>query len=387
MVEARHYEGEARALEVVREMFAQYYRSRPEISVTEPEKREFGYFDFARHLMVRHLAFRSLEELLSNLMRVVPLHAYRSSAYFTYPSAPMEEKGWEGADLVFDIDADHVDPPCGGQHVLRFCKEHGLVKGEVCDSCNVGPVEVDWVCEQCIEGARVEVVKLLEVLTTDLGIREEEVEVNFSGNRGFHVVVYSKELRALDQTARREIVQYLTCEGISLVPPGLRRSRGRPRRGVQLQPELDAWGWRGRIWRNLYVKLAGRSDGDDPDSVFQTLSSSDLRKALTEAVREESVKIDPVVTSDVHRLVRLSNSLNGKTGLIAKRVPLDRVEDFDPFKEAVGIQGRPIKVRIYYAPEFRLLNEVYREVQFPEVVTVPAHVAAFLILKGLATIV
>ncbi|MCS7094869.1 MAG: hypothetical protein NZ988_03555 [Thaumarchaeota archaeon] len=385
MVEARAYDGRAKALEVVRALFARYYRSRPEIKVKDPERREFGYFEFERQVMIRHLSFRSLEELLSHLSRSVPLHAYRSSAYFTYPSAPMEEKGWEGADLVFDIDADHVDPPCGGQHVMKVCRGHGLLKGETCELCNARPVEVDWVCERCIEGARAELVKLLEVLTTDLGIREDEIEVNFSGNRGFHVVVDSSEVRTLDQHARREIVQYLTCEGITLALPRLTRSRGSRRVSRQPQPELDAWGWKGRIWRKLYVKLSQSSEGSGPESAISSLNASELRAMLEKVTREEAVKIDPVVTSDVHRLVRLSNSLNGKTGLIAKRVPLERVEEFDPFEEAVGISGGPMKLMVYYAPEFRLLNEVYREVNGPEVVTVPAHVAVFLILKGLAT--
>lgn len=375
---------EAKRLEVIRSLFSQYYRSRPPIRVTSPEQREFGYWEFSKPTMVRHLAFRSIDDLLVTLARVAPLHAYRSSAYFSYPSAPMEEKGWLGADLVFDIDADHADPPCGGHHVFRVCTEHGLVEGESC-GCGAKTVEVDWVCERCLEGARRELIKLVELLLGEFGVREEDVEVNFSGNRGFHVVVDSSELRDLDQQGRREIVQYLTAEGLAPEAMGFGSVRGRPRRATAGEPELDAYGWRGRIWRRIYARLSTGTD-EDVGSALARMRPSEVRRLLDEVVREESVKIDPVVTADVHRLVRLSESLNGKTGLAVRRVPLERLHDFDPFDEAVAIRGRPMRVKVLYSPGFRLGGLEFQEVHGPVVTELPAHAAVYLVLKGLAVL-
>lgn len=380
---------EVKRVEVIRNLFAQYYRSRPPIRVTSAEQREFGYFEFSKPVMVRHLSFRNLEELLTALARVAPLHAYRSSAYFSYPSAPMEEKGWLGADLVFDIDADHVDPPCGGHHVLRVCSEHGLLSGgeEVCGSCGAKPIEVDWVCERCIEGARRELIKLVDVLLGDFGVKEEEVEVNFSGNRGFHVIADSSELRGLDQQGRREIVQYLTGEGLAPETMGLGPARGRPRRATVVEAELNAYGWRGRIWRRIYARLPSGTD-EDVGSALARMRPSEIRQLLAEVVREESVKIDPVVTSDVHRLVRLSESLNGKTGLAVRRIPLERLHDFDPFREAVAFSPKvKFRVRVLYSPGFRLRDQEFPEIHGPVVTELPAHASVFLVLKGLAVLV
>lgn len=379
-----------RALRFVRSAFARYYRSDPPppIEVSEPERREFAYWEFGKQVMTRHLAFHSVEEVRRRLAEVVPLHAYRSSAYFRYPAAPMEEKGWEGADLVFDIDADHLDLPCVEEHRYGVCSVHGAVdvREGRCAECGSELKEVEWVCERCIEGARAELVKLLNVLTDDFGIGESEVEVGFSGNRGFHVVVYSDAVRQLDQSARREIVMYLTCEGIDPSVLGL-PWKGRRIRSLR-RPSLEDLGWRGRIVRAVAKHLirSGELAGwlEEPD--WSAAKPSFWRKVISRAIAEERVRIDPVVTQDVHRLVRLPWSLNGKTGLAAARIPLDRVEDFDPFEEAVVLKGPPVKVRVLFAPRFRLGGEEFDAVEGPVEVKLPTAAAVYLVLKGLATL-
>ncbi len=381
---------EERTLRFVRSAFARYYRSEPPppIEVPEPERREFAYWEFGKQVMTRHLAFQSVDELRRRLAEVVPLHAYRSSAYFRYPAAPMEEKGWEGADLVFDIDADHLELSCVQGHQYRVCPVHGLVEeGDGnCAECGSELKEVEWVCERCIEGARAELVKLLNVLMDDFGVSEDEVEVGFSGNRGFHVVVYSEALKQLDQMARREIVMYLTCEGLDPSALGL-PWKGRRPRGIR-KPSLDEPGWRGRIVRAIARELerSGELAGwiEDPD--WSVAKPSFWRGKITRAIDGEKVRIDPVVTQDVHRLVRLSNSLNGKTGLAASRIPLERVEDFDPFEEAAVLRGPPVKVRVLFAPRFRLGGEEFDEVEGPAEVKLPLAAAIYLALKGLATL-
>jgi DNA primase small subunit len=78
--------------------------------------------------------------------------------------------------------------------------------------------------------------------------------------------------------------------------------------------------------------------------------------------------------------------LNGKTGLAAARIPLDRVEDFDPFEEAVVLKGPPVKVRVIFAPKFRLGGEEFGAMEGPEEVRMPIAAAVYLMLKGLATL-
>ncbi len=379
-----------RTLRLVRSVFARYYRSDPppQIEVSEPERREFAYWEFGKQVMTRHLALQSVGEVRRRLAEVVPLHAYRSSAYFRYPAAPMEEKGWEGADLVFDIDADHLDLPCAQEHQYRVCPVHGVVdvREGKCAECGSDLREIEWVCERCVEGARAELVKLLNVLMDDFGIGESEVEVGFSGNRGFHVVVYSDSVRQLDQMARREIVMYLTCEGIDPSLLGL-PWKGRRSRGLT-KPSLADPGWKGRIVRAVARQLARTNELpgwlEDPD--WSAAKPSFWRGLISKAIEEEKVRIDPVVTQDVHRLVRLPWSLNGKTGLAAARVPLDRVEDFDPFEEAVVLKGAPVRVRVLFAPKFRLGKEEFDVDEGPVEVKLPLAAAIYLMLKGLATL-
>lgn len=379
-----------RALRFVRSVFARYYRSDPPppIEVRNPEQREFAYWEFGKQVMVRHLSFQGVDELRRRLAEVVPLHAYRSSAYFRYPAAPMEEKGWEGADLVFDIDADHLDLPCAGEHRYLVCPLHGLSdpEGGRCDRCGSELREVEWVCDRCIEGARAELIKLLNVLTDDFGVEGPGIEVGFSGNRGFHVVVYSEALRRLDQLARREIVTYLTCEGIDPSLHGL-PWKGRRARSLR-RPSLDDRGWRGRIVRSIASQLerSGELPGwlDDPD--WGALRPSRWRELVSRAISEERVRIDPVVTQDVHRLVRLPWSLNGKTGLAAARIPLERVEDFDPFEEAVVLRGPPVKVSVLFAPRFRIGGQEFGPFDGPVEVRLPPYAAVYLMLRGLASL-
>jgi DNA primase small subunit len=78
--------------------------------------------------------------------------------------------------------------------------------------------------------------------------------------------------------------------------------------------------------------------------------------------------------------------LNGKTGLAAARIPLDRVEDFDPFEEAVVLKGPPVKVRVFLSPKFRLGGEEFDALEGPVEVRLPIPAAVYLMLKGLATL-
>ncbi len=48
--------------------------------------------------------------------------------------------------------------------------------------------------------------------------------------------------------------------------------------------------------------------------------------------------IDTVVTTDIHRLIRMNGTLHGKSGLLKVEFPVKHLSDFDPFKEAVAFK-------------------------------------------------
>ncbi|MGB7954770.1 MAG: hypothetical protein WCF23_12395, partial [Candidatus Nitrosopolaris sp.] len=75
------------------------------------EQHEFGYMPFGSG-MIRHLSFRNRGDILATLIRDVPADVYCSNAYYRFPTYPMQEKHWLGADLIFDIDAKDLHLPC-----------------------------------------------------------------------------------------------------------------------------------------------------------------------------------------------------------------------------------------------------------------------------------
>ena len=73
------------------------------------QSREWGFLFFDDSGMRRHKSFFSRGELVDYVRSMIPRHVYHSAAYYQRPGAPtMKEKIWQGADLIFDLDADHL---------------------------------------------------------------------------------------------------------------------------------------------------------------------------------------------------------------------------------------------------------------------------------------
>src|SRR3972149_698300 len=116
-----------RTARFLREVFQRHYRSAALKAPDRLRKRELAFLPFSGGMMQRHLGFTSLNDLRTHLVARVPGHAYYSSAYYERPGAPtMEEKGWLGADLVFDLDADHLPGAKGMTYeaMLAAVKRH-----------------------------------------------------------------------------------------------------------------------------------------------------------------------------------------------------------------------------------------------------------------------
>ncbi len=80
-----------------------------------------------------------------------------------------------------------------------------------------------WLCERCLQAAKYETQKLLDILITDFGVKIENLITNFSGNRGYHVHVHSDDFKPLDQNSRREIVDYIMGTGLEAEYQGFSR--------------------------------------------------------------------------------------------------------------------------------------------------------------------
>ena len=126
--------------------------------------------------------------------------------------------------------------------------------------------------------------------------------------------------------------------------------------------------------------------GKGPWGVIKDVGVESWRKMAQRGAEKQSAKIDTVVTTDVHRLIRLGNTLHGKTGLRKVKVPITGIEHFDPFKSAVAFKIGTVPVMVSDAPQFRLGDETYGPYQ-GETVELPTAVALLLLCKERAKMV
>jgi DNA primase small subunit len=391
--------------------FKEYYEKSSE-SIKPPvslEKREFGFLLLKEKIMLRHKAFKTPDELRDALKRIVPSDVYYSSAYYEYPEEEMQEKGWLGADLIFDIDADHIPTPCGKTHdtwTCTHCKTMGRgPPPERCPTCNEQKFEEKtWPCEVCLEAAKEETIKLVDVLTKDFGLSTKEMRLAFSGHRGYHLHVESEEISSLDSMSRKEIVDYIIGIGLEPLFHGLSRTNG---------PDLDDPGWRGRIAKGTFEYLLSATPEQlekiglrkrtaeivdkhrkhileswkykGPWAMIRGISTESWSKIIMQAVEKQAAKIDTVVTTDTHRLIRLTNTLHGKTGLKKTEAPITAIEEFDPLKSAVAFPKGTVTVFVYEAPKFRIGNTFHGPYR-NERAELPTAAAMFLLCKRAAKI-
>jgi DNA primase small subunit len=404
----------------IKQAFLQYYGRQGSRIALPPDfrSREFAFLAFGEKFMTRHKAIGSHEELVNNIRVLAPSDVYYSTAYYAKPAEPMERKGWLGSDLVFDVDADHIETPCKAKHDMWRCSGCGLVgKGmppAQCPKCGKAKFEERaWFCDECLGAAKNEVLKLLDFLTKDFGIPEDQMLVFFSGHRGYHLHVRTGQVRTLDESQRKEIVDYVHGLGLSSLLQGVLRQvikvEHRRERFVA-GPQPDDPGWRGRFSREMRRVILNEDEDGLVESGFSRNQARSIIKGRDERkerwgekvlwgefegmhVNEEDwmtivekaisrsallPEIDTVVTTDIHRLIRLPETLNGKTGLRAMAV--SNLDTFDPFADPIAFEGEET-VRVTEAPAFRMGNANYGP-YVKQDVKLPSAAAMLLLCKG-----
>jgi DNA primase small subunit len=370
-------------------------------------QREFGFLSFKDNMMIRHQHFKTPHEIQNFVSSFTPLHAYYSSAYYGQPDAAMDKKDWRGADLVFDIDADHLKLPCEANHHYWICSNCDYPSTQLlqtCSRCGSPKLKREaWLCDICLNVAKTETRKLLDFLLTDLGLHLADIEIRFSGHRGYHVCVTQEEIKSLDQAARKEIVDYLLGTGLNVEFHGLAKTTGRRKR--MIGPDLDDPGWKGRIARGLHAFLSSPQSKDFTTIPNFTTKKRDLmlyewkahgnpwglpnideetwHRLTTIGVQNQGSHVDTVVTTDLHRLIRLPNTLHGKTGLRVTTIPYSSLDSFDPLTDGIVFRTGQIKVYVYSAHIFRL-GDVYYGPFKDEAVELPLAAGIFLLCKKAA---
>ncbi|MCL4375172.1 DNA primase catalytic subunit PriS, partial [Candidatus Marsarchaeota archaeon] len=306
---------------MISSLIRDYYR-RAVLSVDRVDKREFAYGTFESKIKVRHLSFRSIQELSRYLVDNAPPYLSYSSAYYEFPAGrPMEKKNWQGSELVFDLDATDMDIPCK--------KEHG--KG--------------WICKICLEAVKGEAIKLIEdFLIPDFGFSESEMIINFSGNRGYHIHINREDVLGLDKNERKQISDYISGNGIDseeIFPDSGKRGKR------LIGPRPEEKGWPGKIAKNFISKLnkgpeAMQALGMSKQMAeklyknrslvemgirsgnWDMISIKNKSEFWKDVLKKEAViqsdRIDGNVTNDTSHLIRLPDTIHGETGFIAKRI-------------------------------------------------------------------
>lgn len=372
--------------EFLRQRFSAYYNGEVQGAgaVYIPEaltEREWGFIFFSSGSktagMRRHLSFSSPEEVHTYLKTMIPAHVYYSTAYYARPGAgQMSDKGWLGADLIFDLDADHI---------VR------------------GPYDV------MLARVKEELFKLIDMLTSELGFFERDLRINFSGGRGYHIHIPTLAVRNWDSTERRELVNYVSGTGLSAesMLTGPARNKGWQKRyRAALLAELDRiaalesdaqaeylTGFKGisdkfatGFLKNLDATRTTAATIPEKlleNKVIRAITNPE-NKPFQDQILAMAAQADEPVTTDIKRLIRHPGSLHGGSGMRVTPLEVDRLDAFDPLLDAVVFGERQVTVECSFPLTMPILGNSYSLSKGLN--TVPEALAVFLCCRGIAEI-
>lgn len=387
-------------------MFRRYYKENEMPMPSRFGRREFGFMYFDRDFMQRHMSFSNPTEMRRFMIAQVPKHSYYSTAYYRRPNAPtMEEKGWMGADLIFDLDADHLE----------------------------GAEDMSY--SQMMDQIKKEMINLLDsFLYNDLGFDEKDVGIYFSGGRGYHAHIELNDVTGLGSHERREIVDFVTSNGLDIdrvfrqenVVRSVVNVKGQERNNIstfRTIPPEDSGGWWLRMRNGLKDVVNDVCDQDTKDLKRTYPSIKSMSPKTIESYRDDLIKsrdvifvnnrmatlkkgtqdmlikimkedvayrlsgeVDEPVTADIKRLIRLPGSLHGKTGLKVMPITRDELNGFDPLMDALpeSYTSDPITVNVKRKTDIKINGERFDlDIGVTEV---PEYAAVFLVGRRIADI-
>ncbi len=287
--------------------------------------REFGFATFDGKFF-RNISFESPQVLIDYLVDRTPFHAYIGAVYGEPPSRekPIHKLKWQGHELVFDIDLNEYDA------VRKF----------VC-SCQ----GADQVCIRCWQLINLAIRIIDETLRFDFGMND--IIWVFSGRRGVHGWVDDKIGFMLNQEQRMSIIDYL-----SVVHGEAETARIQDRSKLKYdfryriehtvfkyflnnvrRKDLIKLGFNASAASNIMKQLE-HQEGQIDENLLRNFN---LRLAkinkYDEILRRWVPRIDHKVTIDLRRLLRLPNSIHGKTGRVARILDPSKIFAFNPEEE------------------------------------------------------
>ncbi|MHA1106162.1 MAG: DNA primase small subunit domain-containing protein [Promethearchaeota archaeon] len=403
----------------LKNLFQAYYQeSNKDIpAVSMLDRREFGFLLWDNQFMQRHLGFVQIDDLRKYLIKKSPKHAYSSGSLYNRPDDhDMENKGYLGCDFVIDIDVDHFYTECKNDHDLWYCKECGTNgKGmiEKCPNCEKLKItRVAWICDKCLDIAKKEIIKLIDnFLIPDFALNLEQINIAFSGHRGYHLKIEDPRIRTLTSDQRREIVDYLTGQNISFEILGLHE------KSSIFGLLKDNQGWSHKIMAKLEEILCM-----DPleiehflrDPHWGNLTASRVNSLLNhredflEIINNKKRSIWSIEGFGLSTWKQLLRAVvkkvgaeideHGKTGFKVQELEYNQLDEFNPLDESNELIDpivfkskkkitQKLEITGVKVPATKIKGETYGDYNWGEKIEVPHHVAVFLLCKGVAKIV
>ncbi len=368
----------------LKKKFKKYYWDTEVSGPSEIHRREFGVGTLDDKIKFRHKSFSTDKKLNQYLRTEAPYYISYSAAYYEFPEQPMQSKNWLGADLIFDLDK-----------------------------------QMDYLNAEKLTQVKDEALNILDFLGDDFGFLKSDIRVNFSGSKGYHIHVFSEDVRSLSAESRRQIIEYISGADVDVEKfmrfedgnPGLKYSHGRQVGvgGKWLGPTPDSRGWAKRIYDAVEEILKmPREELENIDGIGAKTAEKivagreknlkhlragrwnafwdDLRPNVKKQIQKRAVKVtddDKQVTADISRLIRLPDTIHGGSGLLAKTVK--RIESFNPLTEAVAFRGEDAKIRLTKdVSGFDLMENRWGPYTVGQEIVLPEYACVYLILKDKA---
>lgn len=382
--------------------FKKYYEKNIIDTVPHIENREFGYGIFKRKIANRNISFKDKNEMNNFLRFNTPLFFSYSNSYYSAPaSQPMNTKGWLRSDLIYEFDADEITTEAKMENGEWHCKKKFGESAFIEETESEGEVK-QWFSKKGLDESKKQVLRLIEFLNSDFGFDTKKVKINFSGKAGYHVHLRNEEIQNLNKNARVELVDYITANGIYF-----------DNLGYDLENKLSVpkakGGWQKRINKGLIEffekdaeeisKITGANKSkvkrylENKDELIKKIEKGNLigfnlkknkeffSKIFEFVASTYSVPIDRQTSIDLHKIIRVPSTLHGDTGLLAKEISENEINNFEPYNDAIVFGNENVKVRVESAPKFKLKDKEFGPYNNEEV-EVPLFAAIYLIGKG-----
>ncbi|AEF96700.1 DNA primase catalytic subunit PriS [Methanotorris igneus] len=308
------------------------------------EYREFGYGYFKK-VDNRNISFKDEEEYKNWVLKNAPFHLYKSLSYMEFPdkSGGANKKKVFRREIAFDIDV----------HKTNKCRHSD-----------------DWVCDKCLNAAKEQAIYLIEeFLMPDFGLSKEDLQIAFSGNRGYHIYIKPKdeEIRNIiehyEKPQRRFFIEYILGKNLNLNKVGS--------------------GWRRRLVKEFKKKRIATKQFEKEENWKKIIEKRKNKDKIYSIINEtlNKLELDEKVMDDDIRLLRVINSLHGYTGFIVKEIKYKELDNFNPLKDAIfnGFNKKFYNVKIKQkVDKINIGDEIYST----KSKEIPASVLLFLFGHG-----